>query len=147
MLRVADEEDTLDGVEVGAGQLGQSVGGSSSSLGVTFKEEAFAGVRCQGRLDLAHDVGGSCGRVLRGVGGVDGVVDLATGQLALDVAVHGTETSRRALGLTGTAGVDDSVARAGACPLCNHTGLGSGGSRKGEDDVLKLHSEGCVLEE
>lgn len=147
MLRVADKEDTLDGVEVGAGQLGQSVGGSSGSLGVALKEEALAGVRCQGRLDLADDVGSSCGRVLRSVGGVDGVVDLATRELALNVGVHGTEASRRALGLTGAAGVDDGVARAGAGPLCNDTGLGSGSSRKGEDDVLELHDEECVLDE
>ena len=61
-------------------------------------------------MDLADDVVGASGGDLGGVGGVDGVVNLATGQLALDVGVHGTETSRRALDLTGAAGVDDSVA-------------------------------------
>lgn len=144
VFRVADEEDTLDGVEVRTSQLGEGVGGSSGTLRVALEEEALAGVGLQGGLDLADNVGSSCGRVLRGVGSVDGVVNLATRQLTLDIGVHGAETSRRALGFTSTAGVDDGVARASVRPL-DHASLGGGGSRKGEDDVLKLHDEEYVL--
>lgn len=145
VFRVADKEDALHGVEARAGQLGESVCGCSSSLRVTLEEEALVWVCLQGRLDLADDVGGSCGRVLRSVGGVDGVVDLATGQLALDVGVHGAETCRRALKFTSTASVDDGIARACVRPL-DHASLSGSGSRKGKDDVLKLHGERlCVV--
>lgn len=144
VFRVANEEDTLDRVEARSSQLGQGVCGSSGTLRVALEEEALIGVGLQGGLDLADNVGSSCGRVLRGVGSVDGVVNLATRQLTLNVGVHGAETSRRALGFTGTASVDDGVARAGVRPL-DHAGLGGGGSRKGENDVLKLHDEEYVL--
>lgn len=144
VFRVANEEDTLDGVEARASQLRESVCSSCSTLRVTLKEEAFVGVSLQGRLDLADNVGSSCSRVLRSIGGIDGVIDLATRQLALDVGVHGAETSRRALEFTSTAGVNDGVAGAGVRPF-DHTGLSSSRSRKGEDDVLKLHDEDCML--
>jgi hypothetical protein len=140
VLRVADKENALHGREACTGQLGESVDSSCGSLRVALKEEALVRVGLQSRLDLTNDVRGSSRRVLRSVGGVDGVVDLAAGKLALDVAVHGTESSRRALGFTCTAGVDNGVARAGVCPL-DHAGLGGGRSGEGEDDVLKLHGE------
>ena len=75
---VTDEENALDGVERGAGQLGKGVGGGGSSLGVTLKDEALVRVARQGRLDLPDDVGGAGSGVLLGVGCVDGVVDLAS---------------------------------------------------------------------
>ena len=138
MLWVANEEDALDGVERGAGQLGEGVGGGGGSLGVPLQDEALVRVARQSRLDLPNDVGGTGSGVLRGVGGVDGVVDLASGELALNVRVHGTESSRRALGLACAAGVDNGVARAGILPL-DDTGLGSCRSGKGEEEVLELH--------
>jgi hypothetical protein len=140
VFRVADKEDALDGSEACTGQLGEGVGSGRGSLGVALKEEALVRVGLESRLDLTDDVRSSCRGVLGSVGGVDGVVDLAAGKLALNVGVHGAESSRRALGFTCTAGVDDGVARAGVCPL-DHAGLGGGRSGESEDDVLKLHGE------
>lgn len=91
VLRVTDKEDALNSGEAGAGQLRQRVRRRRSSLRVTLEKEALVRVRLKSGLDLADDVGGSSGGVLRGVGGVDGVIDLATGDLALDVGVHGAE--------------------------------------------------------
>jgi hypothetical protein len=130
VLWVANEEDALDGVERGAGQLGKGVGGGGGSLGVPLQDETLVRVARQGRLDLPNDVGGT----------VDGVVDLSSGELALNVRVHGTESSRRALDLACAAGVDNGVARAGILPL-NDTGLGSCRSGKGKEEVLELHFE------
>ena len=144
VFRVANEENTLDGVEARASQLRESVCGSSGTLRVTLKQNALIRVSLQNRLDFADNVGSSCGRVLRNTGGIDGVVDLSTRQLALDFGVHGAETSRRALYFTSTAGVDDGVARAGVCSL-DHASLGGGSSRKGKDNVLKLHGKDCEL--
>jgi len=138
VLWVADKEDTLDGVERGASQLGKCVGGGSGALRVSFQDEALVRVARQGRLDLPDDVGGAGSRVLRGIGGVDSVVDFASGELTLDVRVHGTEASRWALGFACAAGVDDGVARASILPL-NDTSLGSCRSGKGEEEVLELH--------
>ena len=59
--RVTDEEDTLDGVEVGASQHGEGVDGGGRALGVAFEEEAFVGVGLEGALDFADDLrGGMC---------------------------------------------------------------------------------------
>lgn len=93
VVGVADEEDGLDGVEGGAGQLGEGVGGGGCSLGVAFEDEAFVGVGAEGGGDLVDDlwgrglaseeedgevgetyVGGAGGGVLAGAGWVDGIV-------------------------------------------------------------------------
>ena len=144
MFWITDEEHALDGVERGAGQLGKGVGGGGCALRVALQDEALVGVARQSRLDLPDDVGGAGSRVLRGVGGVDGVVDFASGELALDVRVHGSKASTRPLCFARSTGVDDGVARAGILPL-NDTGLGSRRSGKGEEEVLELHLGGDLL--
>ena len=141
MFGITDEEHALDGVERGAGQLGKGVGGGGCALRVALQDEALVRVACKGRLDLPDNVGGAGSRVLRGIGGVDGVVDFTSGELALDVRVHGTKTRARTLSLARSAGVDDGVARAGILSL-NDTGLGSRRSGKGEEEVLELHLGG-----
>ena len=119
MLRVSDEEDTLDSVERSSGQPLQGVDGGSSSLGVTLQVEAVGRVRGEGRGDLPDDVGGTSSRVLAEVGGVDRVVDLPARELRGDTRVDGSEPGRLPLNLTSTSGVDDSVTRAssGDSPL------------------------------
>jgi len=89
--RVADEEDALDGSVGGASQFGQSIDSGSSTLRVSFQDEALVGAGAEGSGDLVDDVCGSCCRVLAVVGSVDGVVGLAAGDLGADVAVHGGE--------------------------------------------------------
>lgn len=44
VLWVTDQEDALDGVEVGAGDLGHGVYGRGRALAVAFEDEAFVGV-------------------------------------------------------------------------------------------------------
>ena len=92
MFWITDEEHALDGVERGAGQPGKGVGGGGCALRVALQDEALVRVACKGRLDLPDNVGGAGSRVLRGIGGVDGVVNFASGELALDVRVHSTES-------------------------------------------------------
>ena len=60
MVRVADEEDALDGVEGGAGQLGQGIDGGGRALRIAFQDEAFVGVRAEGALDFVDDLDGVC---------------------------------------------------------------------------------------
>lgn len=56
VVRVADEEDALDGVEGGAGQLGQGVDGGGRALRVAFQDEAFVRVRAERALDFVDDL-------------------------------------------------------------------------------------------
>lgn len=56
VARVADEEDALDCVKVGAGELGQGVHGSGGSLRVALEEEAVRRVRAERVLDLVDDL-------------------------------------------------------------------------------------------
>lgn len=58
VVRVADEEDALDGVEGGAGQLGEGVDGGGRALRVAFQDEAFVRVRAEGALDFVDDLSG-----------------------------------------------------------------------------------------
>lgn len=76
--RVTDEPDTLDGSVGGTGQLGESVDGGGSTLRVSLEDEALVGACAEGGGDLVDNVGGTGCGVLAVVGGVDGVVDLAT---------------------------------------------------------------------
>lgn len=56
VLWVTDEEDTLDGVEVGSSELRQGVHGSSGTLRVAFEDEAFVRRGGEGSLDLVDDL-------------------------------------------------------------------------------------------
>lgn len=56
VLWVADEEDSLDGVHVGAGELGHGVHGCGGALGVALEDEAHVGVGAEGRLDLVDNL-------------------------------------------------------------------------------------------
>jgi len=58
VLWVADEEDTLDGGEHGAGELWQSVHGGGCALAVSFQDEAHIRVGSEGGLDVGDDLGG-----------------------------------------------------------------------------------------
>ena len=53
---VADKEDTLDGVHVGAGELGHGVDGGGGALGVALEDEAHVGVGAEGGLDLVDNL-------------------------------------------------------------------------------------------
>lgn len=57
VLWVADEEDSLDGVHVGAGELGHGVDGGGGALGVALEDEAHVGVGAEGGLDLVDNLG------------------------------------------------------------------------------------------
>lgn len=72
------------------------------------------------------------------VGGIDGVVDFAAGDLGLDVAVHGEEARGRALGLAGAAGIDDGIARAsrGAFLEVNRAGSSQAEERGPDDNTV-----------
>lgn len=48
MVRITDEEDALDGIEVRASQHRDSVDGSGRALGVALEEEAFVWVGLEG---------------------------------------------------------------------------------------------------
>lgn len=56
VLRVADEEDALDGVHGGAGEAGHGVDGGGGALGVALEDEAHVGVGGEGRSDLVDDL-------------------------------------------------------------------------------------------
>ena len=88
MIRIPDQEDTPDGIEGVAGQAGQGIDGRSRALRVAFEDEALVHVAAEARVDAVDDVGRAGGAVLREGGGVDGVVDFAAADLALDVALE-----------------------------------------------------------
>ena len=56
VLRVADEEDALDGVHGGAGEAGHGVHGGGSALGVALEDEAHVGIGGEGRGNLVDDL-------------------------------------------------------------------------------------------
>jgi len=56
VLRVADEEDTLDGVHGGAGEAGHGVDGGGGALGVALENKAHVGVGGEGGGDLVDDL-------------------------------------------------------------------------------------------
>ena len=56
VMRIADEEDTLDCVEVGARDLGHGIDSCSSALGVPFENETSVGVGLQTSGDLVDDL-------------------------------------------------------------------------------------------
>lgn len=56
VLRVADEEDTLDGIHGGASELGHGVDGGGGTLGVTLEDEAHVGICAEGRGDLVDNL-------------------------------------------------------------------------------------------
>jgi hypothetical protein len=104
---VANEENTLNSSGLSAGKLDQSINSCSSALGVSLEDKALVGVALEAALDVVDDVGGSLRGVLVGAGWVDGVVDVAAGDLGHDVFVHGDEAGGGALLLAGASGVDD----------------------------------------
>jgi hypothetical protein len=56
VVRVANEEDTLDRVECSTSKLGHGVNGGCSTLRISFKDEAHVGVRLQSSVDLIDDL-------------------------------------------------------------------------------------------
>jgi hypothetical protein len=104
---VTDKEDTLDSSALSASKLNQSIDGSSSALGVSLEDEALVRVALEAALDVVDDICGSLRGILVGAGWVDGVVDVAAGDLGHDVLVHGDEAGGWALLLAGASGVDD----------------------------------------
>jgi hypothetical protein len=56
VMRVSDEENTLDGVESGTVKLGHSVNGGCSTLRVSFKDVAHVGVGLQSGINLVNDL-------------------------------------------------------------------------------------------
>jgi len=113
MLRVPDQEHSLDRIKRSPRQLLQSVGRRRRSLGITFEEETMGRVGSQGTLDFPDDIRRPSRRHLGEISRVDGVVDRPARKLRLDVTVHRTESRGRSLDLAGTSGVDDGVSRAG----------------------------------
>ena len=131
---VTDQEHALDSVEVSACELGHGVDGGRGALGVALEDEALVGGGAQGAGDLVDNVLGAEGGVLREIGRVDGVIDLATAEGRCDARVHCPETSGGALDLACAAGVDDGVGRAGGggCALLLE-GDGEGAREERED--------------
>lgn len=56
VLWVTNEENTLDGVESSAGQLGKSIDSGSSALRVTLENKAFIGAGSKSRCDVVDDL-------------------------------------------------------------------------------------------
>lgn len=140
MLRVTDQDDTFDSVKVGTGELGHSIDRGSSTLRVALEDEARRRVGCESGLDLADDVGGAGGGVLRIVGRVDCVVLGTARDGGADARVHGPESGGWALGFAGTTGVDDDVGRAGSALLVRHGLHGADGSEgEGSKGRLEEH--------
>lgn len=137
VLRVTNENHPLDSVKVGTGELRQGIDSGSGTLRISFEDETGARVGCEGGFDLADDVRGALGRVLRVVGGVDSVVLGPARDGGEDVRVHGAESGRGALSLTGAAGVDDDVAGTSSSLLVRH-GLHCADRGKGESGKSRL---------
>lgn len=113
MLRVPDQEHSLDGIERSSRQLFQGVGSRRGTLRVTFEEETMVGVGSQSVLDLPDDIRSSSRRDLGEISSVDGVINRPARKLSLDVTVHRPEPARRSLDFPSPSGVDDGVSRAG----------------------------------
>lgn len=111
VMRVANEEDTLDGVECSTSELGHSVDGGCSTLRISLKDEAHVGISLQASVDLIDDlclsvqsltevednqgstyISSTFGRVLINAGRVDSVV-LQNNQYSSEAADSGTQTS------------------------------------------------------
>jgi len=56
VLGITNEENTLDGVEGSAGQLGKSIDSGSGALRVAFEDEAFVRVGSKSRCNVVHDL-------------------------------------------------------------------------------------------
>jgi hypothetical protein len=56
VVRVTDEEDTLDRIECGTSKLGHGVNGGCCTLRVSFKDETSVGVGLQSSVDLVDDL-------------------------------------------------------------------------------------------
>ena len=56
VFRVANEENTLDGVKAGACQLGHGIHSGGSTLRVSFQDETHVGVGPQGSGDVVDDL-------------------------------------------------------------------------------------------
>jgi hypothetical protein len=56
VIGISNQKDTANGVEGSSCDLRQGVGGGSGPLGVSFQDEAFAGVGTQARVDTANDL-------------------------------------------------------------------------------------------
>lgn len=111
VLRVSDKEDAHNGIECGASELWQGVRGSGRSLRIALEDEALVRAGSEGALNLTYDVVSAEGRDLAEVGEVDGVVHLATRDLALDVGVHCTESGRGPLQFAGSTSINYCVRR------------------------------------
>jgi hypothetical protein len=107
MQGVTDEEDTLDSSGLSTSKLNQRINSRSGALRVSLEDKALVGVALEAALDVVDDIGGSLRGVLVGARWVDGVIDVAAGDLGHDVLVHGDETGGGALLLAGASGVDD----------------------------------------
>jgi hypothetical protein len=104
---ITDKENTLNSSGLSAGKLNQRIDGCSGTLRVSLENETLVWVTLEAALDVVDDVGGSLRGVLVGARWVDGVVDVAAGDLGHDVLVHGDEAGGGALLLAGASGVDD----------------------------------------
>lgn len=139
VLGVPEENDSLDSVEGGTGELGKGVDSGGSTLRVAFKNEASVGVGGKSVVDLGDDVRGGLGRVLVVTGGVDGVVLGATRDGGADLLVHGDESGGGTLRLTGTTGVDECV-RGASGALGEGSGLrGTSGGEESDEGSLGEH--------
>lgn len=114
VLWVSDKEDALNGIECGASQHRQRVRSGGRTLRVALEDEALVRASGEGALDFAYDVVSTESRDLAEVGGVDGVVHLASRDLALDVGVHRTESRGGTLQFSGSTSINDCVRRTGA---------------------------------
>ncbi len=59
MLRIANEEDTFDGIEVGGCDAWKGIDGRSSTLRIALQNEAFIGVGEESAGDFVNDVLGA----------------------------------------------------------------------------------------
>ena len=112
MLRVTNQEDTLDSGEPITSQPGQSVDRCSCSLAIPLEDEAVSGIGSESSGDSVDDIRRARHRVLEEIGRVDRVVSGAARDGREDSRVHCPETGGGALGFTSTAGIDESVSRA-----------------------------------
>jgi hypothetical protein len=111
VVGVANEEDTLDGVECSTGELGHSINGSCSTLRISLEDEAHVGIRLQSSVHLVDDlclsvqsltevednqgstyISSTFSRVLINAGRVDSIV-LQYNQYSSEAADSGTQTS------------------------------------------------------
>lgn len=142
VFRVTDQNDTLNSVESSTRELGESVASSSSTLRVTFKDEARVWVGSEGVFDLGDDSGGTLGGVLVETGRIDCVVLDTTTDGGADFLVHGAEAGGWALEFTGTTGVDDGIGGASSS-FDEGEGLdsASGGEEEADEGGFGKHFE------